>query len=389
MELTVIHVLASTRADHGGPSRSVPALCEGLDAEGVEVHLVTAVPANPSPDQAPILPEGNVRTHKIEEQTVLGRALRSPVGFYRRLWSVVREVQPDIIHDHGVWLPSNIMAAWVARRAGIPLVSTPRGMITKWSLSHQSKKKRVAWHLYQKHVFRQAALFHATAPAEIDNLRMLDLTHPVSVVPNGVEIPDLLPDRPSVNEKRALFLSRLHPKKGLPMLLEAWADVRPDGWTLELVGPSEKGHRSELESQATELCLDGSVLFSGPVDNTDKWQKYASADLFVLPSHSENFGIVVAEALAAGVPVLTTTGTPWEPLETEECGWWVAPESNAIANALRNALSLDRDTLRVMGKRGRRLVETTYTWRAMGKKMNEAYQWLLERRSKPDHIEVT
>jgi hypothetical protein len=81
MELTVIHVLASTRADHGGPSRSVPALCEGLDAEGVEVHLVTAVPANPSPDQAPILPEGNVRTHKIEEQTVLGRALRSPVGF--------------------------------------------------------------------------------------------------------------------------------------------------------------------------------------------------------------------------------------------------------------------------------------------------------------------
>ena len=377
MSSTVVHVLASTRADHGGTSRSVPALCEALDAEGVEVHLVTAVPADPAPDEEPILPGGDVHVHRIEEQTRLQRTLRSPLGFYRRLWSVVKDVQPDVIHDHGAWLPSNVVAAWVARRADVPLVVASRGMVTEWSLSHQAWKKQAAWHLYQKHVFRQASLFHATAPAEVEDLRALGMTQPIAVVPNGVEIAEALPDGPPTDGKRALFLSRIHPKKGLPMLLDAWADLRPEGWTLELVGPSENGHRAELEAQASDLGLDGDVVFSGPVPDADKWHKYAAADLFVLPTHSENFGIVVAEALAAEVPVLTTTGTPWQELEAHECGWWVAPEPEAIRDALATALRQSDATRTAMGRRGRELVTSTYTWRAVGERMRRAYEWLL------------
>ena len=377
MAHTILHVLASTRADHGGTSRSVPALCEALDAEGVDAHLVTAVPADSAPDQEPIFPGGDVHVHRIEERTRLQRTLRSPLGFYRRLWSVVDEIQPDVIHDHGAWLPSNVMAAWVARRSGTPLVATPRGMVTDWSLSHQAGKKKAAWHLYQKHVFRQASLFHATAPAEVENLRALGLTQPAAVVPNGVELPETMPDDPAPSEKRALFLSRLHPKKGLPMLLDAWADLRPEGWTLELVGPNENGHRAELEAQAAQLGLDGSVVFWGPVDDADKWHKYAAADLFVLPTHSENFGIVVAEALAADVPVLTTTGTPWQELEAHDCGWWVDPEPAAIREALATALCQSDATRDAMGARGRTLVESTYTWPAVGRRMTQAYEWLL------------
>ncbi|MCS4136368.1 glycosyltransferase [Salinibacter ruber] len=388
MSLTVVHVLASTRADHGGTSRSVPALCEALDAEGVEVHLVTAVPADPTPNEEPILPGGTVHVHRIEEQTRLQRTLRSPVGFYRRLWSVVEDVQPDVIHDHGAWLPSNVVAAWVARRADVPLVVASRGMVTEWSLSHQARKKRAAWHLYQKPVFRQASLFHATAPAEVEDLRALGMTQPIAVVPNGVEIPNVLPDRSATNGKRALFLSRIHPKKGLPMLLDAWADLRPEGWTLELVGPSESGHRAELEAQASELGLDGEVVFSGPVPDADKWHKYAAADLFVLPTHSENFGIVVAEALAAEVPVLTTTGTPWQELEDNDCGWWVNPEPEAIRDALATALRQSDATRSAMGRRGRELVTSTYTWRAVGQRMCQAYEWLTGNTEKPDHIEL-
>ena len=377
MTRTILHVLASTRADHGGTSRSVPALCEALDEEGVDVHLVTAVPKDPAPDQAPILPGGDVHVHRIEEHTPLQRTLRSPLQFYRRLWSVVEAVRPDVLHDHGAWLPSNAAAAWVAHRADVPLVATPRGMVTDWSLSHQAWKKRTAWHLYQKHVFRQASLFHATAPAEVENLRALDLTQPVAVIPNGVDLPETLPDTPAPDEKRALFLSRIHPKKGLPMLLDAWAEVQPDGWTLELVGPSEDGHRAELEAQAAELGLDGAVVFSGPVDDEDKWDRYAAADLFVLPTHSENFGIVVAEALAAEVPVLTTTGAPWQELEDHDCGWWVEPEPDVIRDALATATGQERDTLAAIGRRGRALVESTYTWAAVGRKMRRAYEWLL------------
>ncbi|MBB4062410.1 glycosyltransferase [Salinibacter ruber] len=377
MSLTVVHVLASTRADHGGTSRSVPALCEALVAEGVEVHLVTAVPADPAPDEEPILPDRGVHVHHVGERTPLQHTLRSPMGFYRRLWSVVEDVQADVIHDHGAWLPSNVVAAWVARRANVPLVVASRGMVTEWSLSHQARKKQAAWHLYQKHVFRQAALFHATAPAEVEDLRALGMTQPVAVVHNGVEIPDALPTGEPTDGKRALFLSRIHPKKGLPMLLDAWADLRPEGWTLELVGPSENGHRAELEAQASKLGLDGDVVFSGPVDDADKWHKYAAADLFVLPTHSENFGIVVAEALAAEVPVLTTTGTPWQELEAHECGWWVDPEREAIRDALATALRQSDATRSAMGRRGRELVASTYTWRAVGERMAQAYEWLL------------
>ena len=384
--MTVLHTIASTRADHGGTSRSVPALCEALDAEGVTVHLVTTVPVDPTPDQEPILPSGDVHVHTIEENTGLQGTLRSPLQFYRRLWSVVVDVQPDIIHDNGVWLPSNCMGAWVARRANVPLVTTPHGMMTDWSLSHQAGKKKAAWHLYQKHVFRQASLFHATAPAEVDNLRTLGMTQPAAVVPNGVELPEAMPDHPAPDEKRALFLSRIHPKKGLPMLLDAWADLCPEGWTLELVGPSENGHRAELENQAAQLDLNDEVVFSGPVDDADKWHKYAAADLFVLPTHSENFGIVVAEALAAGVPALTTTGAPWQGLETHDCGWWVDPEPDAIREALATALRQSDATRDAMGARGRDLVESTYTWPAVGRRMRRAYEWLLGERSTPDFI---
>ncbi|WP_251961506.1 glycosyltransferase [Salinibacter ruber] len=376
--MKVIHILASTRADHGGTSRSVPALCDALDAEGVEVHLVTAIPQDPAPDEEPIVPGGDVHVHRIEEQTPLQQTLRSPLGFYHRLWSVVEDVAPDVIHDHGAWLPSNVVAAWVARRADVPLVVAPRGMVTEWSLSHQARKKRAAWHLYQKHIFRQAALFHATAPAEVEDLRALGMTQPIAVVPNGVEIPDTLPDGQPTDGKRALFLSRIHPKKGLPMLLDAWADLHPEGWILELVGPSENGHREELEAQASNLGLDGEVVFSGPVPDADKWHKYAAADLFVLPTHSENFGIVVAEALAVEVPVLTTTGTPWQELEAHECGWWVAPEPSAIRDALATALRQSDATRIAMGRRGRELVQSTYTWWAVGERMTQAYEWLLD-----------
>ena len=386
--MTVLHVLASTRADHGGTSRSVPALCEALDAEGVEVHLVTAVPKDPAPDQEPILPGGDVHVHRIEEKTRLQRTLRSPLQFYRRLWSVVEAVRPAVIHDHGAWLPSNAVAAWVARRADVPLVSAPRGMVTDWSLSHQAWKKRAAWHLYQKHVFRQTSLFHATAPAEVDGLRALGLSQPVAVVPNGVDLPETLPDDPAPDAKRALFLSRLHPKKGLPMLLDAWAGVQPDDWMLELVGPSENNHRAELETQAAELGLDSTVVFSGPVDDADKWKKYAAADLFVLPSHSENFGIVVAEALAAEVPVLTTTGAPWQELEDHDCGWWVAPEPDAIIGALTTATEYSEEQRTAMGERGRALVEDRYSWAGVGRRILSTYHWIASNdTTRPDWIQ--
>ena len=387
MRLTVVHVLASTRADHGGTSRSVPALCEALDEQGVDVHLVTAAPSSEE-GTAPILPGGNVTVHLIEEADRLTGAFRRPVGFYRRLQTVIREVEPDLIHDHGAWLPSNAVAAGSAWWNEIPFVLAPRGMLTEWSLSHRAGKKRVAWHAYQRWILSQVDCFHVTASAEADELRTLGFEQPATVVPNGVSLPKTMPDASQTEEKRALFLSRLHPKKGLPMLLEAWAQVRPRGWTLELVGPSEDGHRAALEQQAADLGINEVVQFSGPVDDAQKWKKYAAADLFVLPSHSENFGIVVAEALAAGVPVITTTGTPWQELETHNCGWWVDPDPSALAEVLSHATSFTDEHRIQMGELGKSLVEERYTWKAVGRRMKEVYEEI-GKQSAPSEVTYT
>lgn len=375
--LNVVHTVASTQADHGGPSRSVPFLCEALAERNVSVRLVTTVPDSDR-DAKAILPARSVETRLVEESKGLRRKLRSPVSFYRTLRDEIRQAPPALIHDHGLWLPSNVGAALVAWQWDLPLVISTRGMLTSWALQHNRWKKRLAWGAYQKHVLGQAALFHVTSQEEVEALRELGFDQPAAIIPNGVPLPEGDASGESLTERRrALFLSRLHPKKGLPMLLEAWAEVRPEDWELVLVGPSENGHRAELEAQVRQYRLDDEVQFPGSVSDDEKWDLYRSADLFVLPTHSENFGIVVAEALASGLPVLTTTGTPWAELETHRCGWWVEPEVESITKALDAAVGSDDEIRRQMGKRGRTLVETRYSWEGVAEQMCAAYRWLL------------
>jgi glycosyltransferase involved in cell wall biosynthesis len=349
----------------------------------MSVRLVTTVPEEAKEDA--IFPGEAVATRTVAQTGRLRSSLRSPLAFYRTLRSEVKESPPDLLHDHGVWLPSNAATALVAWQVGLPFIISTRGMLTDWALMHNRWKKRLAWAGYQKRVLRQADLFHVTSQEEVDVLRELGFGQPAAIIPNGVPLPDVTTEEQGTFDgHRALFLSRVHPKKGLPMLLDAWATVRPAGWTLDIFGPSEEGHRAELEEQAHRLGLEGAVQFSGPVADDEKWDVYRRADLFVLPTHSENFGIVVAEALAAGVPVLTTTGTPWEDLKRHDCGWWVEPTEPELTAALREAVGASDETRQAMGQRGRSLVGDQYSWSGVAANMKAAYQWLLSDGPRPD-----
>jgi glycosyltransferase involved in cell wall biosynthesis len=260
-------------------------------------------------------------------------------------------------------------------------------MLTDWSLQHNRRRKQIAWHLYQRRVLEEAALFHVTSQGEVEALRNLGFDQPAAVVPNGVPLSSQTRENgDDENKRRALFLSRLHPKKGVPMLLRAWADVAPSDWELTLVGPSEAGYRAQLESQVRQRGLGDQVQFLEPVSDEEKWDVYRTADLFVLPTYSENFGIVVAEALASGVPVITTTGTPWRELQEEGCGWWVDPDEENIKGALTDAFRRSEEKLREMGRRGRALVEERYSWERVGRKMVKAYRWVVGEESRPDFI---
>ena len=286
----------------------------------------------------------------------------------------------DLLHDNGIWLPHNHRLAVIAARRGIGRVVSTRGMLEPWALKHKMLKKRLAWWLYQRSDLRRARCHHATAEEEAQNVTRLGLGVPVSVIPNGVDVPDPGPgpgpDKRS-DDKCALFLGRIHPKKGLPMLIAAWRRVRPPGWRLQIVGPDEQGHRAELESAARAAGLENTIRFAGPVDGDMKRSTFFNADLFILPTHSENFGIVVAEALAHGVPVVTTTGAPWSILPKSDCGWWVDPTVEGIAEGLRQATACDRQMLHAMGARGRELVREEFGWDRVAKKFIAMYEGLL------------
>jgi glycosyltransferase involved in cell wall biosynthesis len=189
-----------------------------------------------------------------------------------------------------------------------------------------------------------------------------------------------------------LFLSRLHVKKGGSDLLNAFSRnaalaARHD-WELTIAGPDENGEREKLKKLAQALGLRDRVSFRGAVEGKDKWSLFMSADLFVLPTYSENFGIVVAEALASGVPVLTTTGAPWRDLVTHRCGWWSQVGEDGVTNALKSAMNTKPEVLKAMGQRGRALVRDSYSWVGVAEQMKKVYAWLLGLGPMPQTVQL-
>lgn len=296
------------------------------------------------------------------------------------LKQIVRSFRPDIVHDNGIWLPHNHSLAKLAAHYNVPRMVSIRGMLEPWAMAHKRVKKRLAWFVYQKRDLNRAAALHATADSEAGAIANLGLLPKVVVLPNGVDIPTAAasharaPDQP----RTALFLSRIHPQKGLDRLIDAWNAARPRGWRLRIAGPGAPGYCDEVSQRIARAGLERQVSLAGPLYGAAKTHAFISADAFLLPSYSESFGIVVAEALAHGVPVLTTTATPWQALESEHCGWWVPPTSEAIARGLAEVIAASDETRKAMGLRGRALVKRQFAWPAIAKNMRASYESIVE-----------
>ena len=371
--MRVIHVISSIDRSGGGPSRSSQALVASLRRAGCDACLLSCREG----ENAWI--DGVDRFYSPQ----VGESCR---GFFKRLFD---EIQPDIVHIHGIWQWELHCAVGIALSRGVPYLISPRGMLEPWSLAQKKCKKALAMFLYQKRDLRRATALHATAESEQEHFRKLGLTQECIISPNGVVLPESLPERDcsDINGRRALFLSRMHPKKGVMELVESWARVRPVGWTCELVytakGEEEELYERKVRARVDELSLSDQFIFTGALDDEEKWAAYRRADLFVLPTYSENFGIVIAEALYAEVPVLTTQGTPWQELESRSCGWWIkGPSGEVLDGALRTATSKSTYELAEMGVRGRRLVEERYTWSAAASALLCGYKKLLKKQQR-------
>ena len=333
-------------------------------------------------------------THPAKETSFIASLRKT--NFKDSLDKLIRDVAVSVVHQHGIWLRSTHEVTKSAISNRVPLVVSPRGMLEPWAINNSKWKKKLAWLIYQERDLQKATAFHATAQSEAANIRRLGFKHPISVIPNGISPPKLdngewRMANVNLNHSRsakrtALFLSRINPKKGLPMLLDAWAQIANDGWSLVIAGNDDSNHLAVVERKIQELGLSEVVELAGPLFGEAKENAYRKADLFLLPSYSENFGIVVAEALSYGIPVLTTTGCPWQELRSNNCGWWVDPTAESIEIGLREALSMSSNELHQMGIRGRQLVKEKYQWPSIAEQMLEFYNWIIHGGKQPKFV---
>lgn len=380
-----IHVIAGLRTIDGGPAYTVPRLCQSLAAIGARVDLM-AVSETGASDTL----KSGCREQYFSwdyAHIPLLRACRASSGLARCLRAQAQIA--DVIHDHGLWLLPNVYAGREGARAKRPVVIAPRGMLSAAALSFSAWKKQLFWRLLQARAAGAAACYHATSEQEYQEIRAFGISAPVAVIPNGIDV-EQLPKLPQPGEvPTVLSLGRIHPKKGLESLLRAWRAVetlQPE-WHLRIAGPAEGGHDLQLKRLAAELGLSRATI-EGAVYGADKARAYHDASIFVLPTLNENFGVTVAEALAAGVPVIATKGAPWKGLDDEKCGWWIDGGPESLSAALLRATEMPEQELLAMGERGRAWMRRDFSWENVAEDMLQLYAWLARKGERPEFVHL-
>jgi poly(glycerol-phosphate) alpha-glucosyltransferase len=296
----------------------------------------------------------------------------------------------DLVHVHGLWTLPGWSAARRARRAGVPVVISPRGMLDPGSIAQRAWRKRIAYAVVERRNLLGAALLHATSSAEAHALRLWAPGSPVVTVPNGVDLPEAETPPGDARQRLGipegapllLFLGRIHPIKRLDLLAQAFVRVRaalPDA-RLVIAGPDERGERRRVEPHFA--AAGQSVHWIGETGDAEKWALLAAADLLVLCSDSESFGMSTLEAMAAGTPVVATRTCPWPDIETAGAGFWVAQEPEAIARAALAILD-DDERAAEMGGRGKALARSRYSWGAAASALAARYREIVERGAVP------
>lgn len=382
--MKALHIIPYIGAESSGPAYSAPALCAAIKNMGVEVELHVLAP---KPQRDFNFKMVDYPRHCFPTPRV-GRSPEMREGVYSSAKTA------DVIHNHSLWMCPNIYGAGAITRLmhqGLKapkLVCAPRGTMTQWALRHHSFNK---WlfdlFAHQWSAMKMTDMWHVTAKAEYEDIRRLGFHQPVALIPNGIDfINTNVTGR--CNRRRLFFLSRIHPQKKLSLAIECWAKLEKDfpEWDFSVVGPDkDNSYADEMKKLVAGLGCKR-VRFEGELSGESKYRFMAESELQVFPTFSENFGMVVAESLACGTPVIASKGAPWKGLEIHGCGRWVKSEEGEFLDAMREMMSKSRDELSAMGARGKEWMERDFSWCKIGEHMRSAYEWLCDHADKPDCV---
>ncbi len=306
----------------------------------------------------------------------------------------------DLLHVHGLWMYQSIAALTWARRGGAPYVVSPHGMLDPWALRNSRWKKRIAERLFETAHLRHASCLHALCRQELEAIRAYGLRNPVCVIPNGVEPavrgvrdPQWRSALPR-NAKILLFFGRLHPKKGLNNLIDAWWKAlnagTPHGktWHLVVAGMGSEAYRRELIELVESRGLKDRVHLVGPQYGEDKSATLQAADAFILPSVSEGQPMAVLEAWAYSLPALITPACNLQEGFEQGAALRIGTDVESIADSLAQLFGLSPEALLRIGDAGARLAADTFNWHRIADRFEEVYRWLLGQADRPDCVDL-
>lgn len=390
--MRVIHITSSywPAFRYGGPIRSIHGLCKGLGRLGHRVTVITTDVDGPGrldvPNDRPVMLDGvEVRYLQVGWPR---RITRAP-NLKRELAKLLPSV--DLVHLHAVWQWPTWLGARMAERAGIPYVISPRGMLVRELIARKSPLAKKAWlALIERRTLSRAAVIHCTSEIEAAEIRALGLELvPIVVVPNGVDVPETELDKARVEGvwagvprgNRLLYLGRISWTKGIDRVVRALPFV-PDA-TLVVAGNDDEALTPRIAALAEELGVERRVKFAGPVEGEKKCALLAGADLLVLASLNENWGIVVIEALGVGTAVVVSESVgAAELVKRYSLGAVVDGSPDALARAIGELLP-DPDRRRAMGERGQRIVRERFSHEAVARQMTDVYAAALSKSVQP------
>ena len=370
----VLHYIPSMARNLGGVAAYLSILSGELGRR-CELVIATSVQEND-------LPMENCKVVDLEgfrfTDSGLGLSWTSIRKFSALCDRILDDERPDLVHINGIWSLDRWIMQRQALKRGIKTYIIPHGMLEPWILHrHYWTKKLPALMLYERRALRSAVCLIATAESERKNLmkffNLNDNENKIPVILNGIDVSGIPVKDSWEIRKKIVYVSRIHIKKGIEMLIDTACGIsdRLKDYEIVIVGEGESDYVAELKAKAAASGLR--VNFAGGVYGEEKWRTFQEADFFVLPTHSENFGYVIAESLACGTPVITTKGTPWEEIDGE-CGYWIERTEVELRKAMLSMMEKTPEELECMGRNGRRLIEENYSARKMAEQLMDIYQ---------------
>lgn len=374
--MKILQTIAGFGAHGGGTSTCTYDLLTAMHKIGCNVDLLSVQTDD-------LMGHGETWIKAIPNDSI------TPYGYSRNMNRFLRHSNYDLYHTNGMWMHCNHITCTVAREKQKPYIITPHGMLYPQALTRSAWKKKLL--LISGGVdkdLRLADCIHCTCKEEMNHYRALGYKNPVAVIPNPVPIPSFIKELQNDRSvKRIGFLGRLHPRKNVEALIDAWIELGDKARQAKLVimGKGDDDYEQHLKNIVRSHSLSN-VEFAGFVTGREKFERLASLTALCVPSDFENFGMIVTEALSVGTPVIASLGTPWQELNTEHCGFWVQNDADTLAEAIKSVLELPADEISRMGENGKQLVKEKYQDTHVASMMTKLYNWIISGSNKPEFV---